>query len=376
VRQQSEVDRGATEVVATPAALALTRAIVPMPKKAATNALQIPGFYRRQVGSPSAHGETGSTKRIDGRHAMNPRDLDLNLLTVFAQLYEDRKVSLAAENLGLSQPAVSSALKRLRRLLSDELFLRTPRGMRPTPLADQLAVPITNALAMISESLSRPLDFDAATSTRQFTFAMTDIGEFNFLPPLTQKLATVAPGVTVSTVRSTAVNLRFEMEEGKVDLALGHIPGLATDFHRRTLFSQRYVCLFRKGHAMDREHPLLDDFTSADHAVVISAGTGHGRADELIERAGIHRRIRLRVPHFVALADILESSDLIATVPETFARRSVKHFNLRYIPHPVELPAIDISLFWHSKFHRDPSNLWLRELVAQHFQTVNAPRPA
>lgn len=305
---------------------------------------------------------------------MDRRDIDLNLLTVFAQIYRDRKVSLAADNLGLSQPTVSNALSRLRRLLGDEVFLRTARGMQPTPLAEQLAVPIANALAMIREVLARQLVFDAATSTRQFTMAMTDIGEFHFLPRLMKSLEVVAPGVTISTVRSTAVNLRFEMETGNVDLALGHLPDLITDFHGRTLFSQRYVCLFRKGHVMDNATPSLDAFTSAEHAQVISAGTGHRRADEFIERAGIKRRIRLRVPHFVALADILESSDLVATVPEAFAIRSIKHFALSYVPHPLELPPVDIGLFWHAKYHRDPANRWLRDQVVRHFHDGEASR--
>ncbi|MDP3668916.1 MAG: LysR family transcriptional regulator [Telluria sp.] len=299
---------------------------------------------------------------------MDPSKMDLNLLTVFVQLYEDRKVSLAAENLGLSQPAVSSALGRLRRMLGDEVFLRTARGMQPTPLADQLAVPIADALTAIRESLFQPLLFDAATSCRQFTFAMTDIGEFHFLPQLMEKLETLAPGVTISTVRSTAINLKFEMETGKVDLALGHLPDLTAGFHCRTLFSQRYVCLFRRGHAIDQGTLSVETFAAAEHAVVISAGTGHGHADEFLQRAGILRRIRLRVPHFVALADILESSDLIATVPVAFAIRSIKHFDLRYAPHPIDLPLIDINLFWHSKYHREPANRWLRELIAKHFR--------
>ena len=301
-------------------------------------------------------------------------DIDLNLLTVFAQIYQDRKVSVAADNLGLSQPTISNALSRLRRLLDDELFLRTARGMQPTPLADQLAVPIANALTAIREALASQLVFDTTTSTRQFTVAMTDIGEFHFLPRLMKSLELAAPGVSISTIRNTAVNLRFEMESGKVDLAIGHLPDLTTDFHRRKLFSQRYVCLFRKGHTMDCQAPSLDAFSSADHALVISAGTGHGRADELIERAGIKRRIRLRVPHFVALADILESSDLVATVPEAFAIRSVKHFELTYVSHPIDLPAIEISLFWHAKYHREPANRWLRDQVIGHFRRGEASR--
>ena len=305
---------------------------------------------------------------------IDPRNIDFNLLTVFVQLYQDRNVSRAADNLGLSQPAVSKALSRLRHLLGDKLFLRTPQGMQPTPLAEQIEAPIANALTLIRETLLRKMAFDAATSTRQFTIAMTDIGEFHFLPQLMESLENMAPGVIISTVRSTAVNLKFEMETGQVDLALGDLPALVTDFHRRTLFSQRYVCLFRKGHAMDNATSPVDAFTSAAHALVVSAGTGYGRADEHIERAGIKRRIRLRVPHFVALADILESSDLVATVPEAFAIRSVKHFALRYTPHPFDLPTIDIGLFWHEKYHRDPANCWLRDMVVSHFRRDKALR--
>jgi DNA-binding transcriptional LysR family regulator len=299
---------------------------------------------------------------------MNPHGIDLNLLIVFDQLYQDRKVSLAADNLGLSQPAVSSALGRLRRLLHDDVFLRTARGMHPTPLADELAKPIANALASLRDTLSHRVQFEPAKNSRQFTLAMTDIGEAYFLPGLVAALESSAPGVTISTVRGTAVNLKLEMETGKVDLALGHLPDLVTDFHRRPLFSQRYVCLFRKGHALDAAPPDIAAFARAEHAVVVSAGTGHGRADEFIERAGINRRIRLRVPHFMALADVLEVSDLVATVPEIFALRSAKHFDLRHAEHPVRLPPIDISLLWHKHQHRDPANRWLRDLIARQFQ--------
>ncbi len=298
---------------------------------------------------------------------MDLKDLDLNLLRVFVQLAQDRKVSLAAENLGLSQPAVSNALARLRRLLGDELFLRTARGMQPTPLAEQLALPIQAALASIQDSLASKLSFEASSSARQFALAMTDIGEFHFLPRLMAGLAVVAPGVTISTVRSTAVNLRFDMENGKVDLAIGHLPDLGTDFHRRRLFSQRYVCLMRKGHPMLRAADKLKAFGQAKHAQVVSAGTGHGRVDEVIARTGVQRRIHLCVPHFVALADILEKSDLVATVPEAFALRSVQHFRLALLEHPVRLPPIDINLFWHAKAQREPGNQWLRDLIVQQF---------
>ena len=299
-------------------------------------------------------------------HSLPPK-LDLNLLRVLVQVHADGNASLAAENLGISQPAVSSALKRLREALGDRLFIPTARGMQATPLADQRAPQIAAALASIGETMACKVSFDAATSRRRFTVAMTDIGEIHFLPPLSRALRLLAPGVSIATVRHTAVNLRVEMEQGKVDLALGHLPDLTTDFHQRLLFQQRYVCLFRKGHPLETAADPLEAYARAEHAVVLSVGTGHGRVDEIIDKALAARQVRLRVPHFVALTDVLEASDLVATVPEVFAERSARRFELCHRAHPVDLPPIDIRAFWHAKVHQDPANRWLRELIVGQF---------
>jgi DNA-binding transcriptional LysR family regulator len=293
------------------------------------------------------------------------KNFDLNLVRVLVQIHADRNVSLAAENLDMSQPAVSNALRRLRHITGDKLFIPTARGMQPTPLADLIAPQLTASLAGIADAMSNGVTFNAATSHRQFAIAMTDIGEFHFLPRLLQVLQLEAPAVSIETLRNTAVNLRFEMEQGKVDLALGHLPDLSTDFHQRLLFRQRYMCLVRKGHPLDKDNMSLDEYAAAEHALVLSAGTGHGRVDTLIDAAGVKRRVRIRLPHFVALADIVESSDLVATVPEIFARRSTRHFNVAYRQHPVDLPPVDIHLFWHTKYHRDPANIWMREIITR-----------
>jgi len=293
---------------------------------------------------------------------------DLNLLVVFSQLYQDRKVSLAAQNLGLSQPTVSAALARLRRMMNDELFVRTPRGMQPTPLAERIAAPLGRSLADIRHTLATQASFDASTASRQFALAMTDIGEFHFLPRLVAALEVAAPALSISTVRGTAINLKFEMEAGNVDLALGFLPDLVTDFHRRVLFTQRYVVLHRRGHPLAERPSDASVYAACEHAVVVSAGTGHGAAEQVIERSGLKRFVRLRVPHYVALADVLEATDLVATVPEAFAQRSVKHFDLAYCAHPVELPPIEIALYWHTKYHRDPASRWMRNLIVRQFQ--------
>lgn len=294
---------------------------------------------------------------------MELEDIDLNLLVVFKQLLAQRSVSRAAEALGLSQPAVSNALARLRKLLGDELFLRTPAGMEPTPFAEQLSESINYGLGMIHSALNQRSSFEPAASDRAFVLGMTDIGEIYFLPKLMERLRRDAPGVTVSTVRNTAANLRDDMEAGKVDLAIGLLPQLKAGFFQRRLFRQRYVCMFRKGHKLDKRKVSLAEFGAAEHLLIVSEGTGHGKVDEVLKRSGIERRVSLTVPHFVAIGHILQATDMVATVPERLAERMTEPFGLVYVTHPATLPEVAINVFWHAKFHKAPANQWLRSLV-------------
>jgi DNA-binding transcriptional LysR family regulator len=303
---------------------------------------------------------------------MELHELDLNLLVVFNQLLVDRRVSKAADNLGVSQPAVSNALAKLRKLLDDELFLRTPRGMEPTPHAEQLAESVSYALAMIHSGLNQRASFEPATAKRAFTIGMTDIGEIYFLPALIDRLRREAPGVTLSTVRNASVNLRDELEAGQVDLALGLLPQLKAGFFQRRLFMQRYVCLMRRGHRLERAGLDAEAFAAAEHLVVVSAGTGHGKVDELLQRGGVARTVRLTVPHYVSVGHILQGSDLVATVPERLADRLLGPFGLVKRPPPVPLPEIAINVFWHAKVHRSPASRWLRGVVFELFSDAQA----
>ena len=296
---------------------------------------------------------------------MELKDVDLNLLVVFNQLLVEGRVSRAAVTLGLSQPAVSNALARLRRLTDDTLFVRTTRGMEPTPYARQLAEPVARALGILHDAVNQRTSFDPATAKRAFTVGMTDVGEIYFLPALMDELAKASPGVTMTTVRNGNVNLKDEMEAGHIDLAIGLLPQLKSAFYQRRLFKQRYVCMFRKGHRLDKRTVSLTEFSSADHVVVMSEGTGHGKVDELLERSGVTRHVRLVVPHFVAIGHILRHSDMVATVPERLARALVGPFDLTYVKHPAVLPETAIDLFWHGRVHKDPANEWLRGLILQ-----------
>lgn len=305
--------------------------------------------------------------KLNNGVSMDLREIDLNLLVVFNQLLLDRSVSTAAVKLGVTQPAVSNALKRLREVFKDDLFLRTSKGMEPTPYALHLAEPVIYALNTLQSAFSRRDSFDPATSTRKFQIAMTDIGEMYFMPPLMEALAQQAPHVSISTLRPNTGNLQEDMESGTVDLALGLLPHLKAGFFQRRLFRHKYVCVFRKGHPVARSPMSLKQFCELSHVGVVAANTGHGEVDSLLERSGIARKMRLTVPHFVAVGHILQTTDLIATLPERFAERCVGPFDLVATPHPVRLPDIAINLFWHAKYNRDPANVWLRQLFVELF---------
>ncbi len=304
---------------------------------------------------------------------MELRDLDMNLLLVFNQLIIDRRVSTAADSLGLTQPATSNALKRLRKALNDELFVRTHHGMEPTPYALQLADSVSLAIETLDKAFKHEELFDPLTATRTFTLAMTDIGEIYFMPKLMDILGQLAPHCLVSTVRTNTDTLAEELQSGTVDLAVGLLPNLQAGFLQRRLFHHQYVCMCRRDHPATKRPFTLEAFSSYEHVRVIAAHTGHGEADSMIHRAGAQRNIRLEVPHFVAVGHILQKTDLIATIPERFADSCVEPFDLVKLPPPMPLPEISINLFWHTRFNKDPANRWIRQLMFELFSDSAVP---
>ena len=293
---------------------------------------------------------------------MDITKLDLNLLVVFHHLLIHKRVSVIAPLLGMSQPAVSSALGRLRAHLGDELFLRTQGGMTPTPYALQLAEPVAMALDGLQQALNVRAAFDPSTSTRRFTLAMTDVGEMYFLPVLVDALTKAAPAVTLQIVSVTQASLKEDMATGRIDLAMGLLPQLQAGFFQQALFRQKYICLMRQGHPLAAGKKLtLSSFTQAEHVRIVASGTGHGRVDVALEHQKLRRHFRLTVPHYVALGDVLSHSDLIATVPERFADRTLGPFGLIKRDLPIFVAESAIHQCWHSRLHRDPGHQWLRQ---------------
>src|SRR5258706_10839679 len=180
---------------------------------------------------------------------MNVQDVDLNLLRVFDAVLHEGGVTPAAARLGLTQPGVSNALARLRKLFGDPLFVRTPSGMDATPFARELAEPVRQALALLESALAHGPGFDPATSTRAFRFYMSDLGQIEFLPPLVERAQRVAPGVRLEAVALEVEDIGDALGAGALDLAVGFLPGLGPPVRRQPLFRDPYVCLMRAGHS-------------------------------------------------------------------------------------------------------------------------------
>jgi len=295
---------------------------------------------------------------------MNVADLDLNLLRVFDAVLQQRSVTAAAARLGLTQPAVSNALARLRALFGDALFVRTPAGMEATPLARGVAEPVRQALALLDSALAHGPGFDPGSATRAFRFYMSDLGQIEFLPPLIERAQRAAPGVRLEAVALEVEDIADALASGALDLAVGFLPGLGPPVRRRALFRDPYRCLMRD------DHPIRTltkrKFLGASHALVTYRG-GHRVVEEALERAGLARRIALRLPHFTVVPMVLERTDLICTLPARVARVFERRGKLKSLPPPVPIPVADVAVHWHERFETDQGNRWLREQIVQLF---------
>ena len=295
---------------------------------------------------------------------MNVATLDLNLLRVFDAVLQSRSVTGAAGRLGLTQPAVSNALGRLRHAFGDALFLRTPQGMEPTPYARELAEPVRRALTLLESALAHGPGFDPATSARSFRFYMSDLGQIEFLPPLLERVRRVAPGVRLEAPALEPEHVADALASGSLDLAVGFLPSLGPPLRRQALFSDPYLCLMRADHGIS----LLTRkrFVEASHVLVTYRG-GHRVVEEALERAGASQRIVLRVPHFTVVPMVLERTDLILTLPARVARVFERRGSLKAMPPPVPVPPAEVAMHWHERFDADAGNRWLRDQLASLF---------
>ena len=291
---------------------------------------------------------------------------DLNLLKLMVAMLDTRSVTAAGAALGLTQSATSSALGRLRELCADPLFVRTPTGMEPTSYALRFGEDVRAALQTLELSFARQSGFDPASSTRRFRLALSDVGEFIFLPPLLAAIAKLGPRLAMEAEAVPRELLAAALAEGRIDLAIGVLPAMKGGIRQKTLFRESHVLLTRANHPLAKK-PSRAGFLAARHLVVAPRETQHYGAEGLLIEMGAADRIAVRVPHFLAVPRLIEHDDLVVILPRMIARlfaaasSGTAAARLVYRELPMPAPSLDIKLCWHQRFEEEPANRWLRE---------------
>lgn len=273
--------------------------------------------------------------------------VDLKLIKVFITIFDTKSVSLAAERLNITQPSVSHSLSRLRHLMKDQLFTRTREGMIPTFYATQLYESLNQPLLDIENVINEVQDFDFRNSNRCFRIALTDIGGMYFLPLILSNLEKIAPNIALEVITVDMKKLSDWLITGKIDAAICNKDLEDRSLKTFTIFHEKYVCLVSKNIESIKDTLTLDNFLQENHAI-ISASTGHNLIESYLSKQGLRRKIKLRVPQFTILSELIEKHDLIVTVPSRiesyFHNPSIRIFDV-----PFELPEFDVTLHWHEK---------------------------
>lgn len=290
--------------------------------------------------------------------------IDTRLLSVFDEIYKTRSVTTAADVLGLGQPAVSIALSKLRLHFGDPLFVRTSKGMEPTPFGEGLVAPVRTALDALDVVLGHSEDFDPGVADRRFRICMTDISQLVLLPKLLEKLRLDAPGVGIE-IFPLSDDMAQLLESGEADLALGFIPQLEAGFYQQLLFKQNFVCMVSSEHPRIKDRLNLQQFESEKHAVIISSGSAPQIVDQEIAKLGLQRHIALKIPNFLGAAFVVEHTELIITIPERLGDVLRGRGAFQISPVPFALPGYDVKQHWHERYHHDPASKWLRGVISE-----------
>jgi DNA-binding transcriptional LysR family regulator len=301
-------------------------------------------------------------------------NLDLNLLRVFDAVMMELNLTRAADRLATTQPAVSNALKRLRHVLDDDLFIRTAHGVKPTSRAVSLRPAVRSALEMLETAIvSEKQSLHEVEKTLRL--CMADSTAALVLPPLIQLIKQAAPKLTLQTLPLLSRDPRDALLRGDIDMAIGYFPGIVAQLGSEQevdsglchgpLYSGEYVCVMRKGHPLADGELDLDRYCEADHVLVNFSGRLQGQADKLLAGMGRQRRVVLTVNQFYTMAQIVETSDLLSIMPVHLIASSRMDASLDWKPLPFEVPPLKIDMLWHERDGRDLANRWVRNTLTE-----------
>lgn len=313
---------------------------------------------------------------------MNLGQVDLNLLIYLDSLLRTKSVTRSANDLGITQPAMSNILKRLRDLFDDDILVRSSQGMSPTKFALELQSEVRTVVESMEEIIFREKKFDHKTSSDVFRIAVSDYVESTLIPPLLMYLRKEAPHVTLDLITPSDVNLS-DLELGYVDMIINRFDSLPQSFYQKNLWNDHYVCVYNKTHVLNSEL-TMDSYLKADHIWVSKTGMGTGErmessnaprlgwVDKHMKKIGRRRTIGLFTRHYQSAILLAEKSDLVVTLPSRATRFCEANLNLVISKPPFEITPIEIKMAWSPKVHKDKRHRWLREIIAAN---ANDPKP-
>lgn len=302
-------------------------------------------------------------------HQVDLSAVDLNLLKLFEALVRERSVTQAGLRLGLSQPAASRALGRLRTMLGDRLVVRGKLGLELTPRGETLAGPVTKLLDDARGIVSPPI-FDPASATGRITIAAHDHLSLMVLTGLIARFERHAPALSLHIAQPAGDNVRL-VEQGTADLALGIFETVPGSLHRRGLYTDGFMCVVRPDHPAVADGLSLERYVTLRHITVTISGVGESAVDVALSALGRTRHVALRVPHFLAGAMLVADSDMILTLPSRLARLLAKKLSLAPLDLPLQVVPISPAMIWHERFHGDPAHAWVRRQIVEVVASFN-----
>ena len=297
---------------------------------------------------------------------MNLNAVDLNLWIAFDALIAERSVSRAAEKLGVTQPAVSHALKRLRYLLKDDLLARGPHGMQPTGRALSLHPAVQSVLAEIHSIVSTGHAFDPATTPRTFRLSMSDAMSVEVLPSIARRIRREAPNIDLAISTSGPQESCRRIADDEIDLAIGVIPHVPQDLISRELYRDTLICVAdKKNKRLKNGRMALQDYLDSPHVTVARDGDTGIQVDEILDSMAIPRRIAIAVPHYLSVPSLIRGTDLVAHTRRrlTSVFRMSSDLIVFTVPLPMKVPELEFIQVWHKRYEGDPGHCWLRDLV-------------
>lgn len=290
-------------------------------------------------------------------------NIDLSLLRVFLQIYETGSLSKSSQLLGLSQPGVSLALKRLKDHFEDPLFIRTPKGMVPTVFAQALQPHIKKSADSLQASLNFQLSFVAESSDRKFRLGMSEFGQLLLLPRLLERLNCLAPGVQVEVTAITH-DIEDQLSEGLIDLALGAVYPLRDHFFQQLLIESPFTGVVSQDHPEVGDDITRQQYERVSHMTIRNQTSGFYLVNQHLESLGIHRKFAANLANYTSVAAILHMTNYFMTTPVRVADVLMRQGKLKKVRLPFELSPMKFLQHWHARQDTDPGNRWLREIIA------------